>query len=287
MVGRSKEKAGKAASPILIFLIALIVLATAAALVSCGGGAPADPEEPEETEEVEEEAEPEEEAEEPEEEKEKQVDTDIIKINTQSSIRIEGSRVIYFDPYKIEKASHDADMILITHAHYDHFDETSIMNVMNKDTLIVCPKTMKGDMETLTLGDRCSYMDIAGELEFSELGITVESFPAYNETKSYHPKKNGWLSYLVTMDGITYYDEGDTDAIEEHGEVDCDVLFVPIGGTYTMDAGEAAKDANKIEPEIAIPIHYGSIVGSKADIETFKAGLDKDIKCVTKVEDAR
>lgn len=218
------------------------------------------------------------------------VNTNIIQINTQSSIRIEGSKTIYIDPYKRTKAAHDADIILITHAHYDHFDEPSLRNVAGPDTFVVCPNSMSNDVDRLGLGRKgTAYLEPGAEIkpEGALEGITIKAVPAYNLNKNFHPKANGWVGYVIEMDGVTYYAAGDTDALPELENIDCDIAFVPVGGTYTMTAKEAAGLVNKIKPEIAVPIHYGTIVGRASDADTFAGALDKDIKVVKKVADAK
>lgn len=228
-----------------------------------------------------------------EEEEEEEMDwdeiLDSITINTQSSIRIEGSKTIYVDPYLRSEKTHDADLILITHAHYDHFNEPSLRNAANENTHIICPYSMENDLKRLGIGRGMTAMQegaTAADLEGLD-GITVEAVPAYNMNKSYHPKKNGWLGYIITMDGVRYYAAGDTDALPELEDVDCDIAFVPVGGTFTMTAEEASGLVDKIAPKYAVPIHYGTIVGRAADAETFKNGLGSDIKAVFKVEDAK
>ena len=220
-------------------------------------------------------------------EEDTEVNTDNITINTQSSIRIDGSKKIYVDPYKRKKASHDADIIFITHAHYDHFDEPSLRNAAREDSIIVCPASMLADVKRMNISAGKVIGMSAGETEEVSPAIKAEAVPAYNLNKNFHPKANGWLGYIITMDGIRYYAAGDTDALPELEDVDCDIAFVPVGGTYTMTASEAAGLVNKIHPEIAVPIHYGTIVGRAADADTFKNALDKDIQVVKKVEDAR
>ena len=220
-------------------------------------------------------------------EEDTEVNTDNITINTQSSIRIDGSKKIYVDPYKRKKASHDADIIFITHAHYDHYDEPSLRNAAKEDSVIVCRASMLADVKRLNISAGKVIGMSAGETEEVSPAIKAEAVPAYNLNKNFHPKANGWLGYIITMDGIRYYAAGDTDALPELEDVDCDIAFVPVGGTYTMTASEAAGLVNKIHPEIAVPIHYGTIVGRAADADTFKNALDKDIQVVKKVEDAR
>jgi len=216
-----------------------------------------------------------------------ELNTDNITINTQSSIKIDGSKKIYVDPYKRKKASHDADIIFITHAHYDHYDEPALRNAAREDSIIVCPASMLADVKRMNISAGKVIGMSAGETEEVSPAIKAEAVPAYNLNKNFHPKANSWLGYIITMDGIRYYAAGDTDALPELENVDCDIAFVPVGGTYTMTASEAASLVNKIHPEIAVPIHYGTIVGRAADADTFRNALDKDIQVVKKVEDAR
>lgn len=218
---------------------------------------------------------------------EAKVNTDNITVNTQSSIRIDGSKTVYSDPYKIGKAANDADVVFITHAHYDHYDEPSLKNVVKADTIVVCPASMLADVKGMNLGVKEIIGMKAGETEEVADGVAAEAVPAYNLNKNFHPKANGWVGYVITMDGVKYYAAGDTDALPELEDVDCDIAFVPVGGTYTMTATEAADLVNKIKPAVAIPIHYGTIVGRAADADTFTKGLDGGIKVVKKVEDAR
>ena len=109
-------------------------------------------------------------------------------------------------------------------------------------------------------------------------GIKFETIPAYNTNKTFHPKENGWVGYIITLDDIRYYIAGDTDITEENRKVKCDVAFVPVGGTYTMDFKEAAQLINEIQPKIAVPIHYGSVVGTKQDATDFIKLLHPSIK---------
>ena len=110
------------------------------------------------------------------------------------------------------------------------------------------------------------------------LGIRFETIPAYNVNKKFHPKENNWAGYIIEIDRTRYYIAGDTDINEENLKVKCDVAFVPVGGTYTMDYKEAAEFVNRIHPKIAVPIHYGSIVGTIQDAEEFINLLDENIE---------
>lgn len=279
-----------------LLLIMILMTTVAAALASCGDKAVPDAgketEESKAAEELpEEESGEKDNAEEDDakEEEKVEVNTDNITVNTQSSIRIEGTYKVYFDPYKVKDTPHDADLILITHAHYDHFDPPSLRNVAGDKTLIVCPDSMYNDVKSLGVVKDLAVMEPGAEIspENDIEGISIEAVQAYNLNKTFHPKANGWLGYILTMDGVRYYAAGDTDALPELEDVKCDVAFVPIGGTYTMTATEAAGLINKIKPEYVIPIHYGTIVGKSADADTFKAAVDDGIKVVTKVQDAK
>ena len=200
-----------------------------------------------------------------------------ITVNTQSSIRIENDgKVIYFDPFKIEKESHDADIIFFTHEHYDHYSKEDYLKVSKSDTIYVMPKSMGSDFD-----------DIAILLSPNDkthiLGMLVEANRAYNINKSYHPYDNNWLGYKVDLKGYSIYVCGDTDYIPELKNIKCDILFVPIGGKFTMDYEEAADFTNDIKPKKVIPIHYGSIIGSENDFDKFKDLINKDIEVIKKL----
>ena len=111
--------------------------------------------------------------------------------------------------------------------------------------------------------------------------ITIKTIPAYNINKQFHQKENNWVGYLIVLNDTTYYIAGDTDLTEEIQKVKCDVAFVPVGGTYTMTAPEAAELVNIIKPKVAVPIHYGSIVGTKQDAEKFKENVNSEAECET------
>ena len=178
-------------------------------------------------------------------------------VNTRSSIKITGSKIIYFDPLDIEGEPHDADMIFVTHEHYDHFSPDDIKKVIKKNSQIIVPETMLSivrEMEFMT-------QSVHGVIPFQEgkdEDIKWKGIPAYNIDKPYHIKSNNWLGYLVEMDGKTYYAMGDTDVTKEVAMVEADVVFVPIGGKYTMDATEAALFIKEKKPGLVVPIHYGA-----------------------------
>ncbi|MDE6603757.1 MAG: MBL fold metallo-hydrolase [Lachnospiraceae bacterium] len=197
-----------------------------------------------------------------------------ITVNTQSSIRIEGSKTIYFDPYQIQTAVHDADFIFITHEHYDHFEPESVAKLKKEDMRLVAPESMKKKAlsESGVASENCLFYQPGETHEVG--GVTIETIPAYNKLKPFHPKGKKWLGYVVEMDGVRYYVSGDTDVNEDIRKVRCDVALIPIGGFYTMDWKQAAEYIAQIKPEAVIPTHYGSIVGHKADGRDFQKRLE-------------
>ena len=183
-----------------------------------------------------------------------------VRVLTHSSIRIDAGEVMYFDPFNIRDAAHDADIIFITHEHYDHFSPEDIERVRNGLTLLICPKSMKDKLSETDFDDELiEYVEPGDELEINN--VKIEAVPAYNVGKNFHPRENRWVGYLVTNGDTTYYVAGDTDANEDVRRIRCDVALLPCGGTYTMDADEAAGLASEITPKLAIPTHYGSVAG--------------------------
>ena len=201
-----------------------------------------------------------------------------IEVLCHSSIKINKGLVIYFDPFKIDREYHDADIIFITHSHYDHYSEEDINKVRKEDTQIVAPLDLLDNL--LTLGfTKDSITLVKPNENYTVKGLSFKIIPAYNTNKNFHPKANNWVGYLVTIDNITYYIAGDTDITTENKQVKCDVAFVPVGGTYTMDNKEAAKLINEIKPKVAIPIHYGKIIGNISDGQNFAKLINKEIEC--------
>ncbi len=200
----------------------------------------------------------------------------MIIVNAQSSIKVKGKTTIYFDPIQI-KAIHDADYIFITHTHWDHFDQETIKNIKKDSTRIIGPKDIKPICQEIGFQDE-QILLVEPNKEYSIDTFHFRTLRAYNKEKSFHPKQNNWLGYLITIEKIKYYIPGDTDALEENENIKCDVAFIPIGGTYTMDAKEAAEFVNKIKPKKAIPIHYNMVIGTKEDEKVFSEYVDKNIE---------
>ena len=198
-----------------------------------------------------------------------------VKVLTHSSIKITGKKVIYFDPYDVKEESHDADLILITHDHYDHFSPEDIKKVANADTCLIMPESMKGQEEKL--GNlECKFVHPGGMIEAK--GIMINAVPAYNRLKPFHTKGKGYVGYVVEMDNIRYYVSGDTDMTPDNQDIKCDVALIPVGGKYTMDYKEAVKLVNRIKPKLAIPTHYGTVAGSPDDGKRFAELVDDRIE---------
>lgn len=200
-----------------------------------------------------------------------------IEVLCHSCIKFNKEKVIYIDPFKIDKNYNDADIIFITHDHYDHYSEEDIDKVKKQDTIIIAPEKLV--TKILKKGFKQDHIIIVEpNKKYIVQNIKFETIPAYNINKQFHPKENGWVGYIIEIKGIRYYIAGDTDTTEENKQVKCDVAFIPIGGTYTMDFKEAAYLVNEIKPEIAVPIHYGSIVGTNQDAADFIKLLHPSIK---------
>jgi L-ascorbate metabolism protein UlaG (beta-lactamase superfamily) len=181
-----------------------------------------------------------------------------------ASFKIGGEKVVYIDPWKLEGKNEKADIILITHDHYDHCSLADIEKLRGSKTTVIAPpdaaKKITGDVREVKSGR-----------DLTVKGIKIETYPAYNLEKSFHPRANGWLGYVITINGKRIYHTGDTDLIPEMDKIRADVVLLPVGGTYTMDAKQAAQAANRIKPKLAIPMHFGSIVGSSKDAEEFRS----------------
>jgi L-ascorbate metabolism protein UlaG (beta-lactamase superfamily) len=185
-----------------------------------------------------------------------------------ASFRIAQKNIIYLDPFQLKGEPAKADIVLITHTHYDHCSLEDIKKVLKQSTVVLGP--VDAQSKVAKLGQINFRMVHPGDA-FNVKGVGIRGFPAYNLSKPFHPKQNSWLGYLIEINGVKLYHAGDTDAVPELQELKgLDVLMLPIGGTYTMNAAEAASVANALHPKLTIPMHYGSIVGSPSDMEHFR-----------------
>lgn len=201
-----------------------------------------------------------------------------VSINCHSSVKITKDITIYIDPFRIKESKNDADIILITHGHYDHFSEEDINKVKNENTKILVTEDKIQDV--LSLGfQKENVIKVTPNEVYKIKDINIETIPSYNINKAFHPKKNNWVGYILNIYGVRYYISGDTDITNENKKVKCDVAFIPIGGKYTMDYKEGASLSNEIKPKIVVPFHYGEIVGKKEDAIKFKNLLNSDIQC--------
>ena len=174
-----------------------------------------------------------------------------IQVLYHSSIKINQKKVIYIDPFKVEEEYHDADIIFITHSHYDHYSEEDIKKTIKEDTKIIVTIDLKDMAENIVNNE--NVITVKPNEKYCVEGISFETIPAYNTNKQFHPKQNNWVGYVIELNGLKYYIAGDTDITEENKQIKCDVAFVPVGGTYTMTAKEAAELVNIIKPQIAVP----------------------------------
>ncbi len=182
-----------------------------------------------------------------------------------ASFRIEdGATQIYIDPWKLPKNVPKADVIFITHAHYDHFSPEDIAKIKKDGTAFFAPKDVAYQLEGTVISVTRNQTYNVGELK-------VKTVPAYNIGKKFHPKESNWVGYIISLStGQKIYHAGDTDFIPEMRTVVTDFALLPCAGTYTMTAKEAADAANTFKPQVVIPMHWGDIVGSKADADEVK-----------------
>ena len=197
-----------------------------------------------------------------------------INVNYHSSIQIGD---IFIDPYGITNEAKKAKYIFVTHTHYDHLSLEDIQKVVNKDTIFVAPLDAKEQLDENFPNHEKFYVEPNQSLKFGD--FDAQTIPAYNLNKNFHRKEFGWVGYIFNINGVKITILGDTDALPEYENIKTDILLLPIGGTYTMNAEEASNLTNKMKPKLVIPVHYNAIVGSKEDEEIFLENLDKSIDC--------
>ncbi|MCL4459279.1 MAG: MBL fold metallo-hydrolase [Chloroflexi bacterium] len=197
-----------------------------------------------------------------------------------AGFKISGEKTIYIDPWQLKREKEPADLILVTHEHFDHCSKEDIAKIRKNDTVIVtiaaCAKELAGQIKTVKPGDMLTVQ-----------GIPIEVVSAYNVNKFrspgvlYHPKEDAKVGFIVTVKGVRIYHAGDTDFIPEMRDIKTDVALLPVSGVYVMTAGEAVEAAAAINPKVAVPMHYGSIAGSAADAERFKRLSSVEVQILT------
>lgn len=196
---------------------------------------------------------------------------DITRIS-HDAFRIAGSKLIYIDPFKIGKGE-KADLILVSHEHFDHLSRPDLDQLTSAETRIIASPLCRDGLKGVKAA-RVTYIS-PGE-KASVDGVEIEATPAYNVNKfrepgkAFHPKGEPRVGFLIRMDGVTIYHSGDTDFIPEMKSIRCDIALLPVSGTYVMTPEEAAEAAAAINPKVAIPMHYGAIVGEEKDAHQFQ-----------------
>jgi len=190
-----------------------------------------------------------------------------------SCFRISTSRIIYIDPYEIS-GGEKADLILVTHPHYDHCSISDIKNIAKDGTVVVCPPDAQSLITKIDKKIDMQLIEAGNKIKIGE--IKIEAVPAYNNAKPFHPKSEGWLGYVISFDSISVYHAGDTDRIKEMERLtgyakqgNKFIALLPVGGKMTMNADEAAQTAKMINADLAVPMHYGTVVGTLKDAEKF------------------
>ena len=182
------------------------------------------------------------------------------------TFRIDAEKTLYFDPFQVSFGP-KADVIMISHDHFDHCSPEDVAKIQGPGTVIITEKDsekkLSGDVRVLKPGE---------SLEVK--GVKVEAVPSYNVDKDFHPRRNGWLGFIVEVEGFRIYHAGDCDFMPEMKGLQVDIAMLPVSGTYVMTADQAVKAALAIKPKCAIPMHYGAIVGEERDALHFKRDLE-------------
>lgn len=183
--------------------------------------------------------------------------------------RIDSDKTIYFDPYQIGGGP-KADLIFVSHEHFDHCSPEDVAKIQGGETVIVTEKDsakkLSGDVRVMKPGESLTVGD-----------IRIQAVPSYNTDKDFHPKANNWLGFVVEIEGVKVYHVGDADFIPEMEDIEVDIALIPVSGTYVMTADQAVQAAQAINPKLAIPMHYGAIVGDEQDALNFKRALEGKI----------
>lgn len=195
------------------------------------------------------------------------------------SFLIQGSKVLVIDPFKAA-GDYKADILLISHEHFDHLSEDDIRKFSGPSTIIVAPKECEAPLRQFN--QQKKFIEPGQRIELE--GVKIEGVPAYNLNKFrepgkvFHPREDKKVGYIVTLDGVSFYHAGDTDAIPEMKSIEADVALLPVSGTYVMTAEEAAEAAKSMKAKVVVPMHFGKIVGTREDAERFKRLLGSSRK---------
>jgi len=191
-----------------------------------------------------------------------------------SGFLIKNEKTIYIDPYNIKDGLEKADIILITHSHYDHCSFADLDKIVKEGTRIITTPDCQSKIAKFKVPIKIELMEPEQELEFGD--VKIYALPAYNKETHFHSKEEGWVGYVVKIENVVIYHAGDTDVIPEmqkltgYKQQDKEfIALLPVGGRFTMSAEEAAEAAKMIKPTLAIPMHWGSIVGSEEDAKEF------------------
>lgn len=187
-----------------------------------------------------------------------------------NGFRIEAGKTVYFDPYQIGGGPR-ADLILISHEHFDHCSPEDVARIQDAQTVIVTEKSsatkLSGDVRVILPGESLTIDD-----------VEIQAVVSYNTDKDFHPRRNNWLGFIVEIEGVKIYHAGDCDYMPEMKDFVVDIALLPVSGTYVMRSDQAVEAALAINPKLAIPMHYGAIVGDKQDALDFKKGLEGKVE---------
>jgi len=194
-----------------------------------------------------------------------------------ATFRINSDKIIYTDPFQLDNQE-EADIILITHSHFDHCSPEDIKKIIKKGTKVFITPDCQSKVSNF---EEIEIIIVEPNKSYEAEDIKIETIPAYNlkqERLNFHPKENEWVGYVITINGKRIYLAGDTDFIPEMKTLQgIDIALMPIGGTYTMDVEEAVEAVNSMKPKNVVPMHYNKIDGTEADPEEFKKGINESI----------
>lgn len=195
-----------------------------------------------------------------------------------NSFRLTGEKIVYIDPWKIQNERHDADVVLLTHDHFDHFVVEDLDKVRGDKTLVVGPEMLQGKVEG-------NFRVVKAGDSLVVHGVPLEVTPAYNvhpDRQNFHPPAYGGVGYVVTLNGKRIYHTGDTDPIPEMKDIKTDIMLVPVSGTYVCTADEAVQAVAMVNPKLVIPMHWDTIVGTWEDANAFKQSVNVPVEILGK-----